>query len=316
MPDPWLPGADRDHRWTQNPMSGNTASRRVVLHTTESPPGTTDPRSVADYMLDSAGNASGYHVLMPLTDRYAPLQLRPADKAAGSLRNSGATPVSPNKQGSLLITVSAVGYARDAPFAHDPGPWWPRVLAWLRTWGVPDWWLGAVPSSQLQPMPLSLWESGTGGWCAHSTVPAVHNASSHWDPGAAHTAVVMPPARPSGDPDMILVRDPDGQIHLLGLSGTAHVADATDLDEIGAALRDPGHVATVGPTTWRNLQTDPGSGVMLVRDEHGRVWAVRTDLTSRVHVQAAADLTGLLAAGAREIVLSAETLEEVPDVGS
>lgn len=202
MPDPWLPCAERDERFTANAMSGNTPSLRVVVHTTENDPDHTDPRSVCDYMLSHNGASSGYHLLVPMTTGYRPVQLRGIDRKSGALRNDGAQTngVSPNAQGRILCQISLVTYARLNPLATDPGPWWPDVLDWLDDWDVPRTWFGpAAKPGALNPMSMSLWEGPTSGWCAHSTVPQGHNASGHTDPGAVDPTILWEDQMPSSE---------------------------------------------------------------------------------------------------------------------
>ena len=190
----WMPSARRDSRaWTKNPMSRNTGSLRVIVHTTENSPGT-DPKSVADYMWNNVSSSTGYHVMIDPTGKYTPVQLRPFDVAAGSLYNSGATSVSPNKQGTIEITVSMVDYAKNNAFlTYGGGPYWQEFLDCVASWGVPLTWIGPLPpgGGGLGPMDMGLWESGQSGWCAHATVPKTHNKNSHWDPGRIDTAILF-----------------------------------------------------------------------------------------------------------------------------
>lgn len=193
MADEWASFAERDpHAWKQNPMAKNTGALRVVLHDTENDVGT-NPKSIANWMANNGPKLSGgYHLLVPLTSAHKPLQLRPANVAAGSLMNNGSLARSPNKEGTRLIAVSLVCRAKDNHGTRDLGPWWPQVIAWLRSFGVPD----MIIDNRLPPgggglnkIPTPVWYSAQSGWCFHATAPNPNSA--HWDPGQVSPAVLF-----------------------------------------------------------------------------------------------------------------------------
>jgi hypothetical protein len=164
-------------------MSHSTAAVRVVIHTTETDPGA-DPMSVVDYMATTGPRLQGgYHVVLDTTGRHTPVQLRPFDVASGSLKNNGTLNRSPNREGSVLIQVALVERAKNNPCLRNLGPYWPELLACVRSWGVPDAWLGPLPAGGgvANKMPTQLWYSATSGWCSHATTP--NPDSGHWDPG-------------------------------------------------------------------------------------------------------------------------------------
>lgn len=200
----WLPEADRDGRsWTCNSMYKNTSAKRAVMHWTASSRNAS-PKSQADYMWNSSGGSTGYHLIVPIDDNgYRPLQLRAASCAAGSLYNSGQLARSPNREGSVNIQVSMVCTTGDDPFVKGPGPWWGAVLAWLDGWGIPrqfvagDWNANAVMST-------SSWYSSTGGYTAHKQVPEVPGTVRKPDPGPVAAEVLWagttPPPQPQPEP--------------------------------------------------------------------------------------------------------------------
>jgi len=184
----WMPSATRDSRaWSRNPMSRTTSALRMIVHSTENSVGT-DPMAVVNYMASNAGLSTGYHVVLPLEGGHRPVQLREFSYAAGSLYNNGSCRVSPNKEGTVLLQVAVVAYAKDNPCCGDLGPWWPELLDCVRSWGVPDAWMGPMPpgGGQKAPMSQSQWYSPESGWLAHAT--AYNPGSSHWDPGKVDPA--------------------------------------------------------------------------------------------------------------------------------
>lgn len=184
MGERWMPGAQRDSRaWRCNSMHRNTKARRMVLHWTASPAGAS-PQSQADYIWRNAGAGTGYHLIFSADQRFRPLQLRPADCAAGSLLNNGSLARSPNREGTVCIQVAVIGGLGDydEPFRGDgPGFWWPRILEWADGWDIPR---SYVHGNWTQPglMPRSVWYSGASGYTAHRQVPETSTVRKP-DPG-------------------------------------------------------------------------------------------------------------------------------------
>lgn len=223
----WMPSADRDSRaWTRNPMSRSTGAVRCIVHTTENDPGTS-PASIVTYMANHPPKLQGgYHVVMDTTGKHKPVQLRPFNVAAGSLRNNGTLARSPNKEGTVLIQVSLVARAAQNPCLRDLGPWWPEFLACVRSFGVPDTWVGPLPAGGgvANKMPLSTWYSGTSGWASHATSP--NPTSPHWDPGQVDPAHVYggastqppptttPPTQPPPSGTAVIPVEGGGQVAL------------------------------------------------------------------------------------------------------
>ena len=243
----WMPGADRDPRtWACYKMARNTSSRRVVLHWTGSPK-TASPKSQADYMHKGNGN-TGYHLLVPMTDRYRPLQLRPASCGAGSLLNTGDLKTSPNKQGTVLIQVAIVCTTGDDPFTRGPGPWWPAVLDWLDGWGVPrqfvsgDWNANAVMST-------SAWYSANSGYTAHKQVPETPGKVRKPDPGPVTPAVLWgdaggsppPSPPPGGGASTFTLQMGAGTMSLRMMKETAPRMKGEDVRHWQSALADGGY---------------------------------------------------------------------------
>ena len=243
MPEAWMPGADRDPRdWACYTMARNTPSCRAVLHWTASPK-SASPKSQADYMHQGSGS-TGYHLLVPAENNgYRPLQLRPAGCGAGSLNNTGDLTTSPNKQGTVLIQVSMVCTTGDDPFVRGAGPWWPQVLDWLDSWGVPrqfvagDWNADAVMST-------SQWYSAADGYTAHKQVPEVPGVVRKQDPGPVDPAVLFggePGTPPPSSSTFALDFSGSGSMSLRMVKRTSPLMSGTDVKSWQRLLADRGN---------------------------------------------------------------------------
>lgn len=189
----WAPFAERDGRaWQDYDMAKNTSALRITIHDSENST-SSSPKGVANYLWSNVGSGSGYHIIMPVVqNQYKPLQLRPARRGAAGLKNNGTLARSPNKEGTLNIQICLVSYAKDNVGLTSFGPWWPQVLEWARSFGVPD----VVVDNRLPPgngytnvIPTSVWYSSQGGWLFHAT--ANNPNSTHWDPGKVDPAVLF-----------------------------------------------------------------------------------------------------------------------------
>ena len=201
MADAWWSLAVRDGRaWSSGTFSKNTSSRRCVLHDTENDVGAS-PRGVADYMWSNVGASTGYHIILPLEAGHRPLQLRPLTGSAGGLRNNGSLRVSPNKQGTVIVQVALVCWAKDskATVPGALGPWWGDLLTYLDSWDVPRVVFGGLPAGGgvANKMSLDTWYSPQSGWSFHATTP--NPDSVHWDPGRVDPAVLFAGQGGTGD---------------------------------------------------------------------------------------------------------------------
>lgn len=192
MVSEWMPEAERAVGWRRYRMSGNTDSLRVVVHTTESRPGS-DPRGVASWLERTAGKTTGYTILLPTVADLRPLQLRPADVGAGSLLNVRYHPTSPNRQGTRLVQVAVCTQAALGQLAgHNggPGPWWEAFVAWITELGVPQRYVWQN-WTRVGLMPNEVWRGPASGWASHSQTPETGRVRKS-DPGPVNDEMLWP----------------------------------------------------------------------------------------------------------------------------
>lgn len=165
---------------------------RVVHHTTECPAGGRYLESAGSYLIRVASEPQ--LIYCPVTDRVG--QFGPLDLSARALRNDGARRT--NREGRVCVQIEVLGRAR-TPWTTgwDPAkkPGWHRILAAVRSWGVPDVFPAGRPAAYPGPgksRSRSVWRS-EGGHFGHVDVPG----NDHGDPGAIDTAKVLYQARPT-----------------------------------------------------------------------------------------------------------------------
>lgn len=168
------------------PMDTPRNPPRVVHHTTESPAGGKYLEAVASYLIRVA--AEPHLIYCPVTDRVG--QFGPLGHSARALRNDG--PRRTNREGLVCVQIEVLGRAAE-PWTDgwDPRekPGWQRILAAIRSWGVPDRWPAGPPvpyDGDPAPRSRSVWQS-EGGHFGHCHVPG----NDHDDPGAIDTAKVL-----------------------------------------------------------------------------------------------------------------------------
>ncbi len=133
---------------------------------------------------NASGKKSAPHILWdPFTGRCT--QFVPANSRSKSLADTpGGTRT--NRAGSVVIQIEALffpycvvdgkTYAR---LVDTPCKGWPELLAWVRSWGVPDVWPMGRPNSFASNRSSATWAK-QGGWYGHSQVPE----NDHQDPGS------------------------------------------------------------------------------------------------------------------------------------
>lgn len=173
----WIPGAERLGKGKiGGAMDKPTAPPRAVWHTTESNHGDAAFKAVADYLIRQSAEP---HILYdPVTDRLG--QFGPLNESARALRNDGSTRT--NRIGKVCIQIEVLGRA-SKPFTGywKPGPNFKRLMAALRSWGIPDVWpAGALAGSGTDNVSRSrtTWLT-KGGHYGHCNIPG----NDHWDPG-------------------------------------------------------------------------------------------------------------------------------------
>ena len=209
MSDLWWGPAERSTRgWARNSMHRNTSARRVTHHWTGSPIGSS-PEGVERYMAENAGLRTGYTLIVPLSKSQKPIQLRPANYAAGSLYyDRNFLPRSPNREGTLNVQIGWVCTTGDDPFVKGPGEWWPELHDWLlNVCGIPDQYVDRNWSAN-RLMETHVWLSNASGHTAHKQVPE-RGVLRKPDPGAVLDKVIFGTDQGGGDPVEPPVTEPN-----------------------------------------------------------------------------------------------------------
>lgn len=190
MPNEWMPGATRLDIGDHAPTDGGPA--KAIGHitwdrnaTAAKPAALVPYENLVGYFgKNPAGRAAAPHILWdPFTGRIT--QFVPASSRSKSLADStGGTRT--NRAGSVVIQVEAlffphcvVGGKAYARLSDTPCKGWPELLAWVRSWGVPDAWPMGRPTDFTPHRSETTWEKSPG-WYAHAHVPE----NDHQDPGS------------------------------------------------------------------------------------------------------------------------------------
>lgn len=190
MPDLWMPGATRLDVGGHAPTDGGPA--KAIAHitwdrnaTAAQPADLLPYKSLQDWFgRNPDGIPSAPHILWnPFTGEFT--QFLPADSRSKSLAD-GPGGTRTNRAGSVVLQVETlffpycrVGGQVYARLVDTPCKGWDRLLAWVRSWGVPDRWPMGRPTDFSSRRSESTWES-QAGWYAHAHVPE----NDHQDPGS------------------------------------------------------------------------------------------------------------------------------------
>ncbi|MFI5808966.1 peptidoglycan-binding protein [Streptomyces sp. NPDC051561] len=189
MPDLWMPGARRLDVGDHAPTDGGPA--KAIAHitwdrnaTAAKPAALVPYETLTDYFgRNTAGRAAAPHLLWdPFTGRVT--QFLPANSRSKSLADrAGGTRT--NRAGSVVIQIEAlffpycrVNNTTYARLVDTPCKGWAEVLAYVRSWGVPDVWPMGRPTDFVGRRNDATWRSAAG-WFGHSHVPE----NDHQDPG-------------------------------------------------------------------------------------------------------------------------------------
>jgi hypothetical protein len=186
LPELYLPGAEL-HLLDAAPMAGDGGARTIWHITwdrnaTAAAPADLIPfDSLAAYFA-GGGKGSAPHILWdPFTGRMA--QYFPATSRSKSVINAPGG-VETNRKGDVCIQVESlffpycrVGGRAYATLADTPCLGLDRLVAWLRSWGVPDVWPMGAPTWSAK-RDAAVWNSRSGHY-GHSQVPE----NDHTDPG-------------------------------------------------------------------------------------------------------------------------------------
>ncbi len=196
MPDLWMPGATRLDIGDHAPTDGGPA--KAIAHITwDRNASAAKPADLVPYenlrsYFSSGGKASAPHILWdPFTGRIT--QFLPATSRSKSLADrAGGTRT--NRAGKVVLQIEAVffphcrvGTTVYPRLIDTPCKGWPELLAWVRSWGVPDTWPMGRPTDFTSHRSESTWAS-KGGWYAHAHVPE----NDHQDPGSWPALVGAP----------------------------------------------------------------------------------------------------------------------------
>jgi len=183
----WLPGAERHPTNNGGTMDG-VGGARAVHHITWDRNGSAgSPIDLVPFdnlvgYFSGTGKGNAPHVLAdPFTGRTA--QFIPANQSARALVNLTGG-VQTNMHGSACIQIEwlffpwcRVNGKAYAELKDTPGAGLDRIVAWLRSWGVPDGWPMGMPTWNGNRS-AGVWQNN-GGHYGHSQVPE----NDHTDPG-------------------------------------------------------------------------------------------------------------------------------------
>lgn len=182
MPDRWLPGAERRPQSNGGSMAGGPA--RAVWHITWDALGKGGAMPVFDNIANYLQRVDFCPHLMwdPWTGRV--VQFYPADQSARALENR-AGGVETNRSGKVCLQVevffspgAVVGGKKYNTVGETPRKGLDRIVAWMRSWGVPDAWPAGWPQWSGNSRSSSTWLTKAGHY-GHCHVPE----NSHSDPG-------------------------------------------------------------------------------------------------------------------------------------
>ncbi|WP_329140865.1 peptidoglycan-binding protein [Streptomyces sp. NBC_00670] len=184
MTELWMPGAARHDIGDHAPTDGGPA--KAIAHITwDRTASAAKPAALVPYenllgYFTGSGRGVAPHLLWdPFTGRVA--QFVPATSRSKSLAD-GAGGTRTNRAGSVVLQIEAlffphctVGSVVYAQLVDTPCKGWSEILAWVRSWGVPDRWPAGDPVHAVRDE--RTWES-EAGWYPHKGVPE----NDHTDP--------------------------------------------------------------------------------------------------------------------------------------
>lgn len=188
MPELWLPGAER-HPLTDTAPTTHDGRARTIWHitwdrnaTAAKPQDLVPFDNLVSYFTSAAGRGSAPHLLWdPFTGRIA--QFFPATSRSKSVVNLPGG-VETNREGDVCIQIETVffphcraGGKTYATVRDTPTEGLADIMAWLRSWNVPDHWPMGAPTWSAH-RDAHTWDT-TGGHYGHSQVPE----NDHTDPG-------------------------------------------------------------------------------------------------------------------------------------
>lgn len=189
MPDLWMPGATRLDIGDHAPTDGGPA--KAIQHITwDRNASAANPQPLVPYETlvqyfgrNPAGMKAAPHLLWdPFTGRIT--QFLPANSRSKSLAD-GPDGTRTNRAGKVVIQIEGlffpyciVGGRVYARLVDTPCKGWSEILAWIRSWGVPDRYPNGRPENCTRNE--RTWET-EAGWYPHGATPENdHNDPLSW----------------------------------------------------------------------------------------------------------------------------------------
>lgn len=207
MADLWMPGAEHQPQSNGGGMAGGPP--RAVMHITWdslSKAGAQPKFDDVSRYLKTAGYCP--HLMWdPWSGRV--VQYYPASSSARALSHPSGT-AETNRMGSVCIQIEVFfspGTVRDGrryeAVADTPCKGLDKIVAWLRSWGIPDTWPAGWPKWDGNSRRVATWK-GKAGYYGHCHVPA----NTHTDPGPMPRDMFGAPKPKPPTPRLLKVTDP------------------------------------------------------------------------------------------------------------
>jgi hypothetical protein len=204
MPDLYMPGAEL-HILDNAPMNGDGGAR-VIWHVTwdknatAAAPADLVPLSNLVGYFTGGGKGAAPHLLWdPFTGKI--VQFFPATSRSKSVINAPGG-VETNRKGDTCIQIEVLFFPHCrvngkayATVADTPCLGLDKIMAWLRSWGVPNVWPMGAPTWSSNRN-ATIWNTKSGHY-GHSQIPE----NDHTDPGPMPPLfTAAPPAKPTPPP--------------------------------------------------------------------------------------------------------------------
>jgi hypothetical protein len=211
MPDLYMPGAAR-HLLDDAPPDHDGGARTIWHITWDKNASASKPIDLVPYenlvgYFTDGGRGAAPHILWdPFTGRFT--QFFAATSRSKSVVNLPGG-VETNRQGDICIQIESLFF----PYCRVNGKVYPtladtpclgldKLMAWLRSWGVPDVWPMGEPTWKASRS-AAIWDAQSGHY-GHSQVPE----NEHTDPGPMPRLFAVPAPKPTPAPPAKSTRPP------------------------------------------------------------------------------------------------------------
>ncbi|MFF7142227.1 peptidoglycan-binding protein [Streptomyces nodosus] len=256
MTDLWMPGAARHP--LGNTAAMNSGPARAVWHITSNARDWTFTNELGWFT--GGGTDVAPHLLWdPFTGEIA--QFFPADSRALALQNAGT--VKTNRTGAYCIQIETVFTAgetvdgkRYATVRDTPCKDLDRIMAWLRSLGIPDVWPGGAPTAFARDtVSMDTWLN-RGGHYGHHQIPG----NTHVDPGPMPDLFTATPGSDPGSGPNTSPAPPEIARYQVTVNGLqyGYGAHGDHVTKVGQALvtKGFGRHYKVGPSPdWSDADT-------------------------------------------------------------